>query len=201
MRIVLASLAALGAALTAPAARADELYSQSLPAGASDFSGAEVGLNLGAGMGANGPVNTSGMAAGFNAGYNLQNGPIVGGLAGDVLLGDISGGSSNASSYSYSSLSSARVHAGYAMGPLLMFGSLGGAFATSRQTTPGGYSNKSLTGYVLGIGAEYAVARNVSLRAEFSHYDFGDVTYYAPPKPTTVNATQNLITLGIAAHF
>ncbi len=196
MRIVLASFAALGVALAAPAARA-----QGLPPGAADFSGAEVGLNLGAGMGANGQVNTSGMAAGFNAGYNLQNGPIVGGLAGDALFGDISGGSSNQSSYSYSSLSSARVHAGYAMGPLLLFGSLGGALATSKQTTPGGFSDKYLGGYVLGVGVEYAVMRNVSLRAEFSHYDFGNATYYAPPTPTTVSATQNLITLGIAAHF
>jgi len=201
MRSVLASLAALGVALATTAAPADGIYSQNPLPGVADFSGAEVGLDFGAAMGTSGPVNTSGMAVGFNAGYNLQNGPIVGGIAGDALFGDISGGASNASSYSYSSLSSARVHAGYAMGPLLVFGSLGGAYSTSKQTLPTGFSDKYLGGYVLGIGAEYAVARNVSLRAEFSHYDFGDVTYYAPPTPTTVGVTLNLITLGVAAHF
>ena len=124
MRVSLVLLAALSACLTVGAARAQAL---SVPAGA-DFSGVDLGVDLGAGIGASGGVNTSGMAAGAHAGYNLQNGPIVGGIVGNILFGNISGGGPDSQSFSYNSLGSLRARGGYEMGNLLLFGSLGWAY-------------------------------------------------------------------------
>ena len=121
MRVSLVLLAACSACLTAGAAHAQAL---SVPAGA-DFSGVDLGVDLGAGIGASGGVNTSGMAAGAHVGYNLQNGPIVGGVVGNILFGNISGGGPNSVSFSENSLASLRARGGYEMGNLLLFGSVG----------------------------------------------------------------------------
>jgi outer membrane immunogenic protein len=197
MRVSLVLLAALSACLTAGAAHAQAL---TVPAGA-DFSGIDLGVDLGAGIGSSGSVNTSGMLAGAHAGYNLQNGPIVGGVVGNILFGNISGGGPNSESFSSNSLASLRARGGYELGNLLLFGSLGWATSASRYQDYSGISNKWLDGYVFGFGAEYAVTRNVSIHAELSHYDFGNPTYYVPSGAAVVSTSQNLLTLGLSAHF
>ena len=91
-----------------------------------------LGVDLGAGIGASGGVNTSGLAAGAHAGYNLQNGPIVGGVVGNILFGNISGDGPDSQSFSYNALGSLRARGGYEMGNLLLFGSIGWAYLDSR---------------------------------------------------------------------
>jgi outer membrane immunogenic protein len=197
MRVSLVLLAALSAGLTAGAARAQELTA---PASA-DFSGADLGVDLGAGIGASGGVNTSGLAAGAHAGYNLQNGPIVGGLVGNILFGNISGDGPNSQSFSYNALGSVRARGGYEIGNLLLFGSIGWAYADSRYQDYSGVSDKWLGGYAFGLGAEYAITRNVSIHAELSRYDFGNPTYSMPSGPAAVSNSENLLTFGVSAHF
>ena len=87
------------------------------------------------------------------------------------------------------------------MGNLLLFGSLGWAYLG--LTLPGLFrrSDKWLNGYVFGLGAEYSITRNVSIHAEFSHYDFGNTAYNVPSGPAAVGTSENLLTFGVSAHF
>ena len=131
----------------------------------------------------------------------MQNGPIVGGAYGNILFGNITGGGPNSQYFSYNPLGSLRARGGYAMGNLLVFGSLGWAWSGSRYQDYSGASDKSLDGYAFGVGAEYAITRNVAIRAELSRYDFGNATYQMPYGPAVVSTSQNLLTLGVAAQF
>ena len=141
------------------------------------------------------------MAAGAHVGYNLQNGPIVGGVVGNILFGNISGDGPDSQSFSYNSLGSLRARGGYEMGNLLLFGSLGWATSASRYQDYSGSSDKWLNGYVFGLGAEYSITRNVSIHTEFSHYDFGNTAYNVPSGPAVVGTSENLLTFGVSAHF
>ena len=198
MRTQVLALAALVAGLVGAPARADDLFRTQV--GSADFSGADLGIDVGAVMGSSGSINTSGMAGGGHAGYNLQNGPIVGGVSANMLFGNVSGGASS-QSYTFNSLGSLRGQAGYVTGPVLLFGSLGWAFSSANYTNLSASNSQTLTGYVFGVGAEFAVTRNVSLRAELSHYDFGNAVYYMPAGAATVSTSQNVISLGVATHF
>jgi len=201
MRSGLACIVGIGAALVASAASADGLYRTNTGPGGADFSGVNLGVDLGAAIGANGAVNYSGVAGGAHVGYLLQNGPIVGGVEADAFLGSISGGASGFGNYSQTWLSSARIKGGYAFGDILAYGTLGEAWSTSSIQNLGYTSNKSLNGYVFGIGAEYALTRAISLRAELRRYNFNGATYYMPTGPQQATSGTNLLTLGVSTHF
>lgn len=198
MRAHVFALVMLGAGLAASAASADDMFRTNV--GMADFSGADLGVDLSAVMGASGSINTSGLGAGGHLGYNLQNGPIVGGVVGTMQFGNVSGGSAS-ESYSYNSLGSLRARGGYALGPALFFASAGWAYSGAHYANLLGSTNQNLTGYVIGVGAEFAITRNLSVRGELSHFDFGNAIYYMPAGPSTASTSQNLITLGVATHF
>jgi outer membrane immunogenic protein len=168
------------------------------PSGA-DFSGVGVGADIGAGIGANSSINTSGVAGGAHLGYNLQSGPIVGGVEADALLGNITG--QGAGTFRQSWLTSARIKGGYSLGDILAYGTLGEAWSTTSFESLGYTANKTLTGVVFGVGAEYAVTRSVTLRAELRRYDFNSATYYLPTGAPNVTTETNLLLVGASAHF
>lgn len=84
-------------------------------------------------------------------------------------------------------LSSVRGRLGYTFGSLLAYGTGGVAWADWRgsATTPDGigpgaeesgtleYGDDLLLGWVAGGGVEYKLFKNLSVRAEYMHYDFG----------------------------
>ena len=47
----------------------------------------------------------------------------------------------------------------------------------------GNSSGQTVKGVAFGVGVEYPITRNVSLRAELLRYDFGGATYVVPPSP------------------
>jgi outer membrane immunogenic protein len=189
---------ALAAALSANGARADEFFQPSGPAG--NFAGLEVGGQLGAAIGGTGNVSPSGFGGGAYAGYTLQNGPIVGGLEADTLLASISG-DGHGGSLSQNWLSSVRVRGGWAMGNVLAYGTIGPAVATSSFQLNGFTFDKSLSGVVYGLGGEVAITRLISARAEIRHYDFGAATYYMPGNTQKLSTGNNLLLVGVGAHF
>ena len=201
MRNWVVGVMGVGAALFASSAQADGLYRTNTGLAGADFSGVEVGLNLGLGIGSGGAVNTSGLAGGAHAGYNLQNGPIVGGVEGDIVFGSISGGSNGYGSFSQSSLESFRGRAGYAFGDILGYGTIGWAWSTSSYENFSGSSGNTLSGYVLGVGAEYALTKTVTARAELRRYNFGDATYYLPNGRISTTPETNMLLLGVSTHF
>jgi outer membrane immunogenic protein len=198
MRVAIAFLIGAGAMLGVATAYADDYFPPAGPPG--NFGGLSAGVDLGAAVGGAGNVDTSGIAGGGHVGFNLQNGPIVGGVEADALLGSISGNAS-AGTLSQGLVTSARLRGGYAFGNLLAYGTAGGAWSSSTLQRFGYSADKTLHGYVLGIGGEYAITRMISARAEFRHYDFARATYYTPTGSPALTSGNNMLLLGLGAHF
>ena len=58
-----------------------------------------------------------------------------------------------------------------------------------------------LHGYTLGVGGEVALTRMISARVEFRHYGFGSATYYMPWGAQSISSGNNLLMVGVGAHF
>ena len=163
-------------------------------------------------------------AAGGQVGINKQRGALVFGLEGDMDA--IGGRARQFSSYALPATglttggtvsierqtspnwtASIRPRVGWAMGPVLLYGTGGVAFADVRQSALYGYaptaaagvaaanpganlgpfansagSDDTLVGWTVGGGAEYAINKQVSIGAEYRHSDYGTHTYgFAAP--------------------
>jgi outer membrane immunogenic protein len=108
-------------------------------------------------------------------------------------------------------LGTARLRAGYAFDRALIFATGGVAFGGIKAESSAsqfdgantdlfaGSASGTKVGYALGGGVEYAVARNMSLKAEYLYYDFGKADYAVAAANTIaegeglfVNASQRL---------
>ena len=65
-------------------------------------------------------------------------------------------------------------------GNLLGYGTLGWAWSTTNYSFGGASSGQTVKGVVFGVGVEYPITRNVSIRGELLRYDFGGATYTCP---------------------
>jgi outer membrane immunogenic protein len=192
---------ALAIALAAPGVKADELYRTNTGPNGADFSGVELGPDLGVGFGSASSANISGPAGGAHVGYNIQSNRIVGGVEADAMFSGIRSGSYGPASFSQDFLSSARVKAGYSFGDLMAYGTLGWAWSTTNYQDLGVSSNETVKGLALGVGAEFALTRNFSLRAEVLHYDFGNAGYATPYSSQEIYTSTNVARLGGSVHF
>jgi opacity protein-like surface antigen len=194
-------LSPLLVAFGAMGAGAADLYRTDIGPGGADFSGVEIGPDLGVALGTAGSANISGPAGGAHIGYNFQANRIVGGVEGDVTFGSIRSGSLGSASFSQDFLSSARVKGGYVFGNLLAYGPVGWAWSTTDYKDLGNSSDQTVKGVVFGIGAEYPITRNVSLRAELLRYDFEGASYVVPPSPQSLTTSTNVARIGANLHF
>jgi outer membrane immunogenic protein len=201
MRRLALWLSPLVVLIGATGARAADFNRTDTGPGAADFSGVELGPDLGAAIGTAGSSNISGLAGGAHLGYNFQNQNIVGGVEGDVTFGAIRSGSLGPNEFSQNLLSSARLKGGYAFGSLLAYGTFGAAWSTTDYSYVGGSSGQTVKGLVFGGGGEYAITRNVSLRAELLRYDFGNATYFVPPVSHSLSTSTNVVRVGASLHF
>jgi outer membrane immunogenic protein len=192
------SAAAL-AIMAASAAHAQDFFNSG-PGPAPGFAGAEVGGVLGAAVGGSGDVSATGVVGGAYAGYNLQNGPLVGGVEGDIMPGAVSGSGRGGTLHQYGT-ASARARGGYAFGNILAYGTVGPAWGTSNFDRNGYNTDKSLSGYTYGVGGEVAVTHNVTARAELRHYEFGSPTYYTPSGAQKIDNGNNQLLVGVGARF
>ena len=126
---------------------------------------------------------------------------IVGGVEGDVTFGSIRSGSLGSGEFNQNLLSSLRVKGGYAFGNMLAYGTIGSAWSTTDYSYVGGSSSETVKGLVFGVGAEFAITRNVSLRAELLRYNFGNATYYVPPVSHTLSTSTDVVRVGASVHF
>jgi outer membrane immunogenic protein len=201
MRRFVSSLLPLALLLAASGAEADEFNRTNTGPYGADFSGVELGPDLGAALGSAGSANISGPAGGAHIGYNFQAGKIVGGVEADGMFSSIRGGSLGSASFSQDFLSSARVKGGYAFGDWLAYGTLGWAWSTTDYHDLGVSSSQTVNGVAFGLGAEYAITRNVSLRAELLRYNFGGATYTTPFASQTLTTSTNVVRIGASVHF
>jgi outer membrane immunogenic protein len=201
MRRLALWLSPLVVVIGAAGAEAADFNRTDMGPGGADFSGVELGPDLGAAIGTAGSANISGLAGGAHVGYNFQSQRIVGGVEGDVTFGAIRSGSLGSGEFNQSLLSSLRVKGGYAFGNMLAYGTIGSAWSTTDYSYVGGSSGETVKGMVFGGGAEYAITRNVSLRAELLRYNFGNATYYVPPVSHTLSTSTDVVRIGASVHF
>ena len=193
--------------------------------GPTNFTTARIDNNVGSG------------AWGGQIGVNRQAGSFVYGLEGDMNA--LYGHRAQSSSYALPPtalttsnseqvtrftdphwMASLRGRAGWAVGPMLLYGTGGVAWEDARQgvvytytptvtgavatanpgTTFGPYSNGSSrdsvrTGWTLGGGAEWALSRGISVGAEYRHSDFGHQTQFQGS--TGPNATFQTTRMGL----
>jgi outer membrane immunogenic protein len=183
MNTVLKATAAFAVvAMTCSAAQADDRQ-------AAMWQGAYLGVHVGGDFGkftvknVNGEEKISGIMGGLHGGYNWQAGSMVYGIEGDASLSgakktyDLGGGVKDEVSNGF--LGSVRARLGYTTGAALFYGTGGLAFASFKDEITLGAAKASIkdtrTGYVLGLGMEYAISSNMSARIEALHYGFKDV--------------------------
>ena len=198
MRILQPSLIVIAAALLATEANAQSAPTFMGPG--ADFSGVELGLDAGMGLGSAGPTTTSGGFGGAHIGYNLQTNGVVGGVEADALGGSIGSGA-GAFAYTQDFLTSLRLRGGVVFGNLLGYGTIGYGWATTEYSNAFGNSGATIGGSVFGFGAEYAITRNVSVRGEIVHYNFGDATYSTPMTSQMFSAQTTMFRIGASVHF
>jgi outer membrane immunogenic protein len=197
---LLLTLGALGAGGSPALADGADYRTNTGPNGA-DFSGVSFGVDAGVALGSASGANTSGPAGGLHLGYNFQAAHFVGGAEIDSMFGAIRAGGLGLGEFNQNFLSSMRAKAGYAFGDILGYGTIGWAYSTANYEDPSGSQSKTIGGSVFGFGAEYALTRNVSIRAEYLRYDFGNATYSTPYSSKQIYTDTNLLRVGGSVHF
>ena len=141
--------------------------------------------------------NPSGWSIGMQAGanYQLTNGifnRVVLGLEGEISYVDVSdtiydtmslahGRPNNSIKTSSDYAGTLRTRLGYAAGRFLPYLTAGGAGANAKVSATDGplSESKFLLGWTVGVGVEYALSKNWSVRTEYLHSDFGRHTWFA----------------------
>ncbi|WP_341864168.1 outer membrane beta-barrel protein [Gymnodinialimonas sp. 57CJ19] len=160
-------------------------------------------------------VDIDGVVGGLFAGYNEQNGSTVYGIEVDALISGIEGtlpARSGRTCYgglpdchqSIQGLYSARARLGVDMGDLLLFVTAGIAGAEIVEDT--GNSSTDIEGFefgwVIGLGADYRVSDDFSLRADFLLMDFpSQVRDRGSAIGTNETETLGVLRIGGAFHF
>jgi outer membrane immunogenic protein len=180
------------------------------------WAGAYAGLNAGYGWGRTavtapgfGAANPSGGLGGLHAGYNWQANNIVYGVEGDLNLNWAQNTSTFASGYAINShptwVSSLRGRLGYAFDNVMVYGTLGLALTNTNFTLqqPATYTQLTETqfGYVVGLGAEYKLAPQASVRLEALHYGFADKNLNYGSAITPLSSSLNTVRAGLTFHF
>jgi outer membrane autotransporter protein len=180
---------------------------------ASPWTGFYVGAHVGGATSSEvvdqtGNTDPSGALGGLQAGYNWQIAPLwVAGIEGDFSWTNANGSIPAAgvtSNHNWYSTLSGRL--GYTLTPgWLVYGKAGGAWmnADYKQALDGGgfiTSNETRGGWNVGVGAEYLLAPQWSVKAEYNFLDFGKDTNI-PSLGTGVDTQVNQFKVGVNYHF
>jgi outer membrane immunogenic protein len=217
-RLILAGIAAL---LTAPlAAQAADLPSPykapayTAPAYA-NWTGFYVGINAGYGFGKSDwdhpavSMDPKGALAGGTVGYNFQTGQWVWGVEADIdwsgMKGDTTCGAASCTTKN-DWLGTARARLGYAgWNNWLPYITGGAAFGDVKAENPAGTSaSKTQLGWTAGLGLEYALKSNWSVKVEYLYADLGKFdcgTVCSPVTPDNVSFTTNIVRAGVNYRF
>jgi len=201
--LLAAPFAASAADLRAPTYKAPAYVAPSAPS----WTGFYVGLNAGYGFGdANwsGVLDPSptGFLVGATIGYNLQTGSWVWGLEGDIAWSNMDdtvtgGGGSRTTELPW--FGTARGRIGYAgWGSMMPYLTAGAAFAGVDNTRNGVTVSDTMIGWTAGVGLEYMLWSNWSVKFEYLYADLGSSD---GPAATTIDVTTNIVRAGINYRF
>jgi outer membrane immunogenic protein len=201
---VIATSAIVGVSAASAADMAPRTYTKAPPApvvAVYNWTGLYIGVNGGGGwgrtdwyfnvVGTTANHDTSGGLAGGQIGYNWQANQWVFGVEADGDWANINGSTlcPNPAFICASNtrdLASFRGRVGWAAGPVLFYGTAGGAYANTRYSalmpagglppTALGFATTDRWGYAAGVGIEWGFAPNWSAKVEYMHYGFDNVT-------------------------
>ena len=150
-----------------------------------------------------GNTDPSGFIGGGQVGYNFQIAPLwivgfEGDFSGTNANGSIPAGPFTSNHNWYSTLSG---RLGYTLAPAwLVYGKAGGAWMNADYAIPGLVSvNETRGGWNVGVGAEYMIAPQWSVKAEYNYLDFGKDNI--PALGTAVDTQVNEFKFGVNYHF
>ncbi len=196
--------AAIGTAVSAQAAdlqygqRRQEPYAtQSL---VYNWVGPYLGVNIGYDWGSitNNPTRPSGVMGGVQGGYNWQSGPWVFGVEADVQA---NGADDTFAPWKFSNpwFGTARGRIGYTFNNILVYGTGGLAFGEISGQNLLLTEDRTSLGWTVGAGAEFALTRNWSAKAEYLYVDLSDKNFSITGLP---NGYQfGVVRLGVKYHF
>jgi outer membrane immunogenic protein len=158
--------------------------------------------------------NADGGLFGITAGYNYQSGPLVAGIEADLNFGGVSGSGNpyvgvNATG-DLDAEGSMRARFGYAFDHTLVYitGGYTGAnlkgSVSDLSSTPNIFVSQSayLNGFVIGGGFEFALTRNVSVKAEYLYSDYANSNLFGGTiDGINSGLTFSTIRAGINYHF
>ena len=156
------------------------------------WTGLYVGASGGISIAPDGTSN--GFIGGAQIGYNYQMGHWVVGIEADMTY-DRFLTSSVTSGASTGWVGSVRPRLGYAIGPLLLYGTGGLAYANPDLSTLTSSGADFRLGWVAGAGIEYGLNPNMSVRLEYLHTDL------SPSTNNSDHLTDNVVRLGINFRF
>jgi outer membrane immunogenic protein len=148
-----------------------------------NWTGLYVGVHAGGGWADLGVGDTgSGFIGGGQVGYNYQINQWVWGLEAEISGSGIKNNLVTTpfftASFNWNSLWTLTPRLGYAFDNWLVYGKGGGAWADVSVSANGpfgfgGSAGGTASGWVVGVGAEYAFRNNWSAKVEYNHFDFG----------------------------
>jgi outer membrane immunogenic protein len=150
-----------------------------------NWTGLYVGAHVGGGWADLGVGDTgSGFIGGGQVGYNYQISPqwVVGlevEVSGSGIKNNLFTFGPITANFNWNTLTTLTSRFGYAFDNWLIYGKAGGAWAdvsASVNAAPFGFSSSSggtASGWVVGVGTEYAFRNNWSAKVEYNHLDFG----------------------------
>ena len=179
-----------------------------------DWSGFYLGAQVGADIfsvqnfGSATLPSSTGLMGGVNAEILRQTDKLVFGLVadGNYSLNNASSfcttTHNNTCSVSRSWNASVRGKLGFAADRALIYGTGGWGWADFHKTsTTGNTVNRTLNGWVAGVGIDYAIDPKWALNLEYLHYDLGSGTPFIAVKGMAVAPTMDTVSLGISYKF
>lgn len=182
------------------------------PAPAFSWAGGYAGIHGGYGWadgkfsnaGGTGKANFDGGRMGGFAGWNFDVGNnIILGAEGDLDY-DWNKKTVGTSSFSTEFSGSARARAGYSIDRALLFvaGGWTAADGKFKDSVAGSSDSKTLNGWTVGAGVDYAVTDRIFTRAEYRYNDYGSKTFDGGSLGNVkADFKQNVINVGVGVKF
>jgi outer membrane immunogenic protein len=150
-----------------------------------------------------GSTNPSGVTGGVQGGYNWQIAPAwLVGIEEEISFTNASGTSVFGFKSNHNWYDTVDARVGYILPwqGWMAYGKVGPAWMNVDYTIPGLYSaNQTRSGWNVGVGAEYLVAPQWSVKAEYNFLDFGKDN--APGLLNGVDTQVNQFKVGVNYHF
>ncbi len=168
-----------------------------------DWSGVYVGgaLNWDWGTFDEGDFDADGWGGTLFGGYNMQNGSIVYGVEGDLATSNQSQTVTPGIKMEQGFNGSLRGRLGYALDPVLVYGTAGLAGSRLEAKQAGDKDTQMGWGWTVGAGVEAMVTENISARVEYRYTDYGDQDFKLNGSKYKRSFEENTVKVGLGVHF